>query len=85
MRFSASSLFLFVVVSSFLFYSILRVRSIRFDPQLTLDHLRSLPIYEGQAVYSETLPGRKGEFADTLAPLHPEVSAALVASKGVTR
>eukprot|EP00752_Nemacystus_decipiens_P007203 g6448.t1 len=59
--------------------------SLRFDPQLTLDYLKSLPIYEGQAVYSETLPGRDGEFADTLVPLHPEVWAALAASKGVTR
>lgn len=58
---------------------------IRFDPQLAFDYLKSLPIYEGQAVYSETFPGRDGEFADTLVPLHPEVSAALAASKGVTR
>lgn len=57
----------------------------RFDPLRALEYLKSLPIYEDQAVYSETLPGRAGEYEDTLRPLHPEVKAALERSKGVTR
>lgn len=57
----------------------------RFDPTRALDHLKSLPMYEGQAVYAETLPGREGEFADTRVPIHPEIKAALLGSKGVTR
>ncbi|CAM9670030.1 unnamed protein product, partial [Scytosiphon promiscuus] len=61
------------------------VEKLRFDPLRALDYLKSLPIYEGQAVFTETLPGRDGEFSDTLQPLHPEVTAALAASKGVTR
>ena len=60
-------------------------RVARFDPLLALDHLKSLPIYEGQALYTETFPGRDGEYAETAHPLHPEVTAALAASKGVTR
>lgn len=57
----------------------------RFDPPRALEYLKSLPIYEDQAVYSETLPGRVGEYEDTLRPLHPEVKAALERSKGVAR
>ncbi|CAM9206801.1 unnamed protein product, partial [Laminaria digitata] len=60
-------------------------RTARFDPLLALDHLKSLPIYEGQAVHTETFPGREGEYAETAHPLHPEVTVALAASKGVTR
>lgn len=50
-----------------------------------LEHLRSLPMYKEQAVYTETLPGREGEFAETSAPIHPEIWTALESSKGVTR
>lgn len=42
-------------------------------------------MYEGQVVYTETFPGREGEYAETAHALHPEVTAALAASKGVTR
>lgn len=59
--------------------------TVRFHPQLALGHLKSLPLYEAQAAYTEILPGRKGEFAETARPLHPEIIAALAASKGVTR